>query len=177
MAKKTKKQLKIEQANMQSDAREMGYSDGIQNTGSNENITYSFSDLDNDFDNWAGGSVQADAASMGLSTIFRRCREAGLLVYLSGAGADEIISDYGFNGTKFFPHSSFGGKFPKNFSDFFPWESVFLGTQRDYLMKEEITAGAHSLESRYPFLDRQVVQEFIWLSPETKNEIYKRRMD
>ena len=67
MAKKTKKQLKIEQANMQSDAREMGYSDGIQNTGSNENITYSFSDLDNDFDNWAGGSVATSYSVDGIS--------------------------------------------------------------------------------------------------------------
>jgi hypothetical protein len=48
MAKKTKKQLKIEQANMQSDNIEMGYSDGIQNTG---DFTYSFADLDDDFDN------------------------------------------------------------------------------------------------------------------------------
>ena len=124
--------------------------------------------------NWGGGTVQGDGASMGLSVIFKRCREAGLLVYLSGAGADEIISDYGFNGTKFFPHSSFGGKFPDDMSSFFPWQSVFMGTQRDYLMKEEIVGGSHSLEARYPFLDRQVVQEYIWLSPETKNEIYKR---
>ena len=44
---KNKKQTKIEQANMQSDAVEMGYSDGIQNTG---DFTYSFADLDDDFD-------------------------------------------------------------------------------------------------------------------------------
>jgi len=45
MAKKTKKQLKIEQANMQSDNIEMGYSDGIQNTG---DFKYSYADLDDD---------------------------------------------------------------------------------------------------------------------------------
>ena len=44
---KGKKQTKIEQANMQSDAVEMGYSDTIQNTG---DFTYSFADLDDDFD-------------------------------------------------------------------------------------------------------------------------------
>ena len=44
---KGKKQTKIEQANMQSDAVEMGYSDGIQNTG---DFTYSFADLDDNFD-------------------------------------------------------------------------------------------------------------------------------
>ena len=43
---KTKKQLKQEQANMQSDNIEMS-SDGIQNTG---NFTYSVADLDDEFD-------------------------------------------------------------------------------------------------------------------------------
>ena len=47
MANKSKKQSKIEQANTQSDALDMGYSDGIQNTG---DFTYSFADLDEDFD-------------------------------------------------------------------------------------------------------------------------------
>lgn len=125
-------------------------------------------------DNWAGNTVQEDGAAAGLSSIFRRCREAGILSYISGAGADEIISDYGFAGEKFFPHSSFGGMFPDDLHSAFPWRSVFLGTQRDYLMKEEIVAGSHGLEARYPFLDRTVVQEFLWLTSETKNAIYKR---
>jgi hypothetical protein len=51
MAKKSNKQIKIEQANMQSDAVDMGYSDGIQNTG---DFTYSFADLDDDFDTNVG---------------------------------------------------------------------------------------------------------------------------
>ena len=124
--------------------------------------------------NWAGGSVQEDGAAAGLSAIFRRCRKSGILVYLSGAGADEIISDYGFAGVKFFPHSSFGGLFPDELTSIFPWPSVFLGTQRDYLMKEEVVAGSHGVEARYPFLDKQVVQEFLWLSDTVKNEKYKR---
>ena len=124
--------------------------------------------------NWAGGSVQEDGAATGLSAIFRRCRESGILVYVSGAGADEIISDYGFQGVKFFPHSAFGGLFPKDLSSIFPWPSVFLGTQRDYLMKEEVVAGSHGIEARYPFLDKQAVQEFLWLSHTAKNQLYKR---
>eukprot|EP00913_Durusdinium_trenchii_P011967 g11242.t1 len=34
-----------------------------------------------------------DAASTGLSQVFKEARERGLLVYLSSLGADEIISD------------------------------------------------------------------------------------
>jgi hypothetical protein len=45
---KSKKQIKIDQANMQSDALT---SDGIQYSGdSSNNFTYSFADLDEDFD-------------------------------------------------------------------------------------------------------------------------------
>ena len=32
-------------------------------------------------------------------------------------------------------------------------------------MKEEMVAGAYGIETRYPFLDRDVVQEFLWLKP------------
>jgi len=64
MAKKTKKQLKIEQANMQSDNIEMGYSDGIQNTG---DFTYSFADLDDDFDNLNVNTVSTGFTVDGLA--------------------------------------------------------------------------------------------------------------
>ena len=47
---KTKKELKIEQANLQSDVKDMGYSDGVQYTGSDDTFSYTFADLDDDFD-------------------------------------------------------------------------------------------------------------------------------
>ncbi len=40
-------------------------------------------------------------------------------------------------------------------------------------MKEEIIGGSHGIEQRYPFLDKDVVQEFLWLKPELKNKYYK----
>ena len=64
MAKKTKKQLKIEQANMQSDNIDMGYSDGIQNTG---DFTYSFADLDDDFDSLNVNTVSTGFTVDGLT--------------------------------------------------------------------------------------------------------------
>jgi len=119
------------------------------------------------------GSLFDDPASHGLSYICREVRIRGILVYLSGTGADEVISDYGHGGRKFFPHSNFGGLFPENLNTLFPWHSLFLGTQRDYLMKEELVAGAHGVEARFPFLDRAVVQEYLWLTAAVKNERYK----
>ena len=64
MAKKTKKQLKIEQANMQSDNIEMGYSDGIQNTG---DFTYSFANLDDGFDSLNVNTVSTGFTVDGLT--------------------------------------------------------------------------------------------------------------
>jgi hypothetical protein len=61
---KTKKQTKIDQANMQSDALT---SDGIQYSGSNETFTYSFADLDDDFDSLNVGTVSTGFTVDGLA--------------------------------------------------------------------------------------------------------------
>jgi hypothetical protein len=61
---KTKKQTKIDQANMQSDALT---SDGIQYSGSNETFTYSFADLDDDFDSLNVGTVSTEFTVDGLA--------------------------------------------------------------------------------------------------------------
>ena len=61
---KSNKQTKIDQANMQSDALT---SDGIQYTGDgSENFTYSFADLDDDF-NMNTGTVSTGFTVDGLS--------------------------------------------------------------------------------------------------------------
>eukprot|EP00928_Gymnodinium_smaydae_P001508 TRINITY_DN10549_c2_g1_i1.p1 TRINITY_DN10549_c2_g1~~TRINITY_DN10549_c2_g1_i1.p1 ORF type:complete len:595 (+),score=134.34 TRINITY_DN10549_c2_g1_i1:73-1857(+) len=118
-------------------------------------------------------SVLDDQASVGLSYVMRLSRDRGALAYLSGSGADEVLSDYGFQGERFCPQSTFGGLFPAALSEIFPWAEFFLSTQRDYLMKEELVAGAHGMEGRYPFLDARVVQEYLWLSSDLKNAEYK----
>ena len=61
---KSKKQTKIDQANMQSDAMDMGYSDGIQNTG---DFAYSVADLDDDFDKLQVNTVSTGFTVDGLS--------------------------------------------------------------------------------------------------------------
>lgn len=110
--------------------------------------------------------LKQDSASLGLSKICRRAHNEGRKVYLSGQGGDEIISDYAL-----FPYqSTFKGKFPQELKI---WENFYDGCQYSYLGKEEYVAGSHSIESRYPFLDKEVVQEFLWLKPELKNKNYK----
>jgi len=64
-------------------------------------------------------------------------------------------------------------EFPEDLSSIFPWPNFFESSQEAFLVKEEYIAGAFGLETRYPFLDRDVVQEFLWLKPELKNKHYK----
>jgi hypothetical protein len=40
-------------------------------------------------------------------------------------------------------------------------------------MKEETVTGTWGIEGRYPFLDKAVVQEYLWLAARLKNEQYK----
>lgn len=107
-----------------------------------------------------------DSAAQALSAICRAAHAEGRKVYLSGQGADEIIADYALK-----PHlSTFKGHFPEKLS---LWNNFYDGCQYSYLGKEEYIAGSHSIETRYPFLDQAVVQEFLWLTPELKNRHYK----
>ena len=120
-----------------------------------------------------GSSTKTDSGAKGLGHI---CSHAKLLkhrVYLSGSGADEIYSDYGFKGKKIFSHSNFGGLFKESLQGYFPWPSFFSSTMRAYLMKEELVAGSFGIEGRYPFLDTQLVQAWISVTSSLKNSQYK----
>jgi asparagine synthetase B (glutamine-hydrolysing) len=114
-----------------------------------------------------------DAGSNNFATICRAAKTEDCKICLSGTGADEIISDYGFNGQSKFNHSNFGGKFPEDLSTIFPWASFYGSTLESYIAKEEYVGGSFGIEMRYPFLDRDVVQEFLWLQHTLKNKEYK----
>tara|TARA_R110000782_G_scaffold101678_1_gene188459 strand:- start:3058 stop:4431 length:1374 start_codon:yes stop_codon:yes gene_type:complete len=114
-----------------------------------------------------------DKGSVGLSFICEKASIEKRKIYLSGQGADEIFSDYGFANKKIYSHSTIGGYFPNNIQDIFPWNNFYKSTQYSYLGKEENVPGAWGIEGRYPFLDFKVVQEFLWLSPRLKNSKYK----
>ena len=46
-----------------------------------------------------------------------------------------------------------------------------------YLAKEEYVAGSYGIETRYPYLDKYVVQEFLSLTHTLKNSKYKSVLD
>ena len=118
-------------------------------------------------------SLYEDNGAVGLGLICEIARPNNQLIYLTGSGADEIFSDYGWKGIKHYRHSTIGGLFPNDLSKVFPWRNFFGNTQKAYLRKEEYIAGTYGIEGRYPFLDKYVVQEFLWLKPELKNKYYK----
>jgi asparagine synthetase B (glutamine-hydrolysing) len=122
-----------------------------------------------------------DNASIAMAKICSLASAKHQRIFLSGQGADEIMSDYGFQGKKLFSHSNFGGMFPSDLTTLINndpsqpaiWQSFYFSTQQDYLAKEEIISGVYGIEGRYPYLDKRVVQEFLWLTPQKKNELYK----
>ena len=117
--------------------------------------------------------LHEDGGAIGLAKICEFMKSYGFNCLLSGSGADEIISDYGFNGIKLYSHSEFGGLFPSNLEDIFPWKKFYGDTQRSYLLKDEMISGIYGIEGRYPFLDKNVIQEFLSLSAHLKNKRYK----
>jgi asparagine synthetase B (glutamine-hydrolysing) len=117
--------------------------------------------------------LHQDQGSIGAYIVARELKQREIRVNLSGAGGDEIYSDYGHAGVKFEKHSEFGGLFPEKINSIFPWKKFYGDTQRSYLFKEEIVFGHFGIESRYPLLDRNLVQEFLWLEPDLKNREYK----
>ena len=110
--------------------------------------------------------VLEDGATLGVATIAKLASGEGRRICLSGQGADEIMSDY----SPWPAQSQLKGRFPERLR---LWANFNYSCQESYLMKEEYAAGAFGVENRYPYLDTQVVQEFLWLSAEAKNRHYK----
>jgi asparagine synthetase B (glutamine-hydrolysing) len=113
-----------------------------------------------------GMHVLDDGATLGLATFARAAAAEGRKVALSGQGADEILSDY----APWPAQSELKGVFPDVLQ---PWRNFNYSCQEAYLMKEEYAAGAFGIETRYPYLDVRVVQEFLSLSADAKNRHYK----
>ena len=101
--------------------------------------------------------------------IARLARSRGEIICLSGQGADEIISDY-YNEHSNSRRSFFRGNWEAATK---PWPNFFGGWTKVFLEASERVVGHFGIETRYPFLDRQVVQSFLNLTPEAKGRAYK----
>uniref|UniRef100_A0A6C0JRM9 Glutamine amidotransferase type-2 domain-containing protein n=1 Tax=viral metagenome TaxID=1070528 RepID=A0A6C0JRM9_9ZZZZ len=87
-------------------------------------------------------------------------------VLYSGIGADEVMANNSF-------YSQGWGNvdyFPDDLSKIFPWANFYNGSMENYLKGDEYVGGSFGYETRYPFCDKNLVQEFLWLIPQLKNE-------
>lgn len=112
-----------------------------------------------------------DPGAIGLAYILDRMKniDSKIKIVASGQGADEVYSNIQtYNFEK--PNPEF---FTKNLEDLFPWQNFYYGSQISYLGKEESIGGSFGLETRYPFLDKNLVQEYLNFKPELKNKYYK----
>lgn len=145
----------------------------ITKSAYNLHETHLKNNIEEFYDDEINYKICNDKASVGLSVICEKAKLENRKIYFSGQGVDEIISDYGMFGTKIYNHSCFGGLFPENLSLIFPWVNFYDGNQKMYISKEEHVAGLYGIETRYPFLDKSVVQEFLNLKVDLKNKYYK----
>jgi hypothetical protein len=44
---------------------------------------------------------------------------------------------------------------------------------KNYIKGDEYVGGCYSFETRFPFCDKYLVQEFLWLTPDLKNRFQK----
>jgi asparagine synthetase B (glutamine-hydrolysing) len=103
---------------------------------------------------------------MGVAYTFETAAKEGRTICISGQGGDETISDYAL-----YPgQSTFKGVWPE---DLYEWNNFREGMNREYLNEIEEIAEIYGIEVRYPYLDVDLVQEYLWLTPELKNKNYK----
>ena len=91
--------------------------------------------------------------------------DKNIRVLFSGIGADEVLARNQF-------YSCGWGNvnvFPEKLEKVFPWENFYKGSMENYLKGDEYLGGCFGFETRYPFVDKDLVQEFLWLKPELKN--------
>lgn len=104
--------------------------------------------------------------------IFQEIQSQGSVIALSGVGGDEIYSDYGWDGERYRAHSNFGGVWPANFSLVWPYH--ILNQWIDYgLQLTDPIGGMYGIESRFPLIDRRLVQAWINTDHRLKNAKYK----
>ena len=112
--------------------------------------------------------------------IAKKIKDMGLKVNLAGHGAEEIMTNY-MNKDKIDPPSEFT-IWPDNLTEIFPYSHFYAlrasnnlrsAYKRNILDKHELISLTYGVELRNVFLDINLTQEWLWLSPELKNKDIK----
>jgi asparagine synthase (glutamine-hydrolysing) len=105
---------------------------------------------------------KGEPSTMMISKLLRKVKSDGIDIFIAGQGGDEIVSNY-IEDDIFFTDLKVQ----------FPWKNFYYGENRLYIDQFEYIGGVYGVEVRYPFLDREFVQEFLHLTLELKNKFYK----
>lgn len=130
---------------------------------------YLLINTDSKFQNFSDPDFRNSSGYIGFAIICKRARKDNNLICLSGQGGDEIFSDY-FNLNANPAMSEIKGNW-NNITK--PWTNFYSGWNRVFLGGTERIAGLFGIETRYPLLDFDVVQEFLNLHPTLKSKLYK----
>ena len=140
------------------------------------NFESNFGDFADRVENWIAyhydGTPYLDIyhaySCFGHFLICAHAKKTGHDVCLSGHGADEIYSDYYSPRTKGVSvvNGNYTGWRKK-------WPNFDMGYGRNILGMFDRTAGSVGIETRYPYLDKEAVQNFLWLTDDLKNKKYK----
>lgn len=139
-------------------------------------LNYSNADKDINSINQIHTSVAMKGSRM--SSLIALCHlmnKNNLVSMMSGDGGDEIYSDYGYDGKQGYLWSFFGGSFPQHLELVWPPPSNHLIL--DYTHRLDTVTGYYGVESRNPFLDIDVVQNWLNTSVKLKNYGYKQWMN
>jgi asparagine synthetase B (glutamine-hydrolysing) len=141
-----------------------------------ENIEEKYKEYFNRIENYTAYNINGEPYSniydawscFGIYQIFQRARKDNMVIFLSGHGGDEIFSDYGneTNKTASILELNYTNVRSK-------WPNFDSGYGRNIIQMFERVAGCYGIEARYPFLDKHVVQEFLWLNDTLKNKEFK----
>lgn len=112
--------------------------------------------------------ILTDRGAPGVAHIFDTAKKEGRSIYISNQGSDEIISDYALS--TYPGQSRFKGIFPDKL---YEWPNFRSNVNLLYLKETEDIAKIYGIMVHYPYLDIDLVQEFLWLTPELKNKYYK----
>ena len=119
-------------------------------------------------------NVNAIVNGFNMSSMLGKCKmidvtkqiDSCIRVLYSGVGADEVMAHNNYYSC------GYGNVnvFPEDLNELFPWPNFFEGSMKNYLKGDEYVGGSFGYETRYPFCDKDLVQEFLWLEPHLKND-------
>jgi len=94
-------------------------------------------------------------------------------VNLTGNGGDDIFSDYSDRGKRLNYKNSFSGIFPQDLSIIWPYILKANGSTYEHVPLSDYINGIFGIDTRHPLLDKHLVQHFLNLKVELKNNVYK----